>query len=194
MQWSDEGIIASYKFIQKLWVLNQRITDEVNKNHRNDEDEELSKITNNFINKVTNNLTRFTYNKIVANYYEVYSEMTSVFKKKYSSKTIIENYKKILICMIPVIPHFANECISLLGNDIKIEWPKINKDLLNEEKINFVIQINGKKRGLINTNRDISENDLIKLINENLELRKYIENKEFKKKIFIPNKLINIIL
>ena len=96
--------------------------------------------------------------------------------------------------MIPVIPHFANECISLLGNDIKIEWPKINKDLLNEEKINFVIQINGKKRGLINTNRDISENDLIKLINESLELRKYIENKEFKKKIFIPNKLINIIL
>ena len=194
VQWSDEGIIASYKFIQKLWVLNQRITDEVNKNHRNDEDEELSKITNNFINKVTNNLTRFTYNKIVANYYEVYSEITSVLKKKYSSKTIIENYKKILICMIPVIPHFANECISLLGNDIKIEWPKINKDLLNEEKINFVIQINGKKRGLINTNRDISENDLIKLINENLELRKYIENKEFKKKIFIPNKLINIIL
>ena len=47
--------------------------------------------------------------------------------------------------MMPVIPHFANECLSLLKINDKIEWPKINKDLLVEEKINFVIQINGKK-------------------------------------------------
>ena len=63
-----------------------------------------------------------------------------------------------------------------------------------QEKINFVIQINGKKRGLITTNRDTSEGDLMKLINNNDELKKYIENQQFKKKIFIPNKLINIII
>ena len=96
--------------------------------------------------------------------------------------------------MMPVIPHFANECISLLKNETKIEWPKINKDLLIAEKINFVIQINGKKRGLITTNRDISEGELIQLINNNNELKKHIKNQEFKKKIFIPNKLINIII
>ena len=194
VQWSDEGIAASYKFIHKLWILNQKITDEINKDHKNDDDNELNKITNNFINKVTNNLTRFTYNKIVANYYEIHSEITTALKNKYSSKTIIGNYKKILICMMPVIPHFANECLSLLEKNIQIEWPKIDESLLKDEKINFVIQINGKKRGLITTNRNISENDLIKLINDNVELKKYVENQEFKKKIFIPNKLINIIL
>ena len=154
----------------------------------------LDKITNSFVNKVSNNLRRFTYNKIIANFYEIYSELSSVLEKKYSSETIIENYKKILICMIPVIPHFANECISLLNLDTKLKWPKINEDLLVEEKINYVIQINGKKRGLITTNRDISENDLIKLVNTNVELNKYIKNQEFKKKIFVPNKLINIII
>jgi len=66
--------------------------------------------------------------------------------------------------------------------------------LLIEEKINFVIQINGKKRGLIVADRNISENDLIKLIKTDKEIIKYIENQEFKKKIFVPNKLINIIL
>ncbi len=194
VQWSDEGITASYKFIHKLWNLNQKITDEINKNHKNDDDKELNKITNNFINKVTNNLTKFTYNKIVANYYEIHSEITTALKKKYSSKTIIENYKKILVCMIPVIPHFANECLSLLEKNISIKWPKIDESLLKDEKINFVIQINGKKRGLITTSRNISEKDLIKLINNNDDLKKYVENKEFKKKIFVPNKLINIIL
>ena len=54
--------------------------------------------------------------------------------------------------MMPVIPHFANECISLLKTNAKIEWPKINENLLIEEKINFVIQINGKKRGF-NSNK-----------------------------------------
>ena len=74
------------------------------------------------------------------------------------------------------------ECISLLKTSSEIKWPEINKDLLVEEKVKFVIQINGKKRGLITTNRDI-ENELIKLIYSNQDLKKYIENQELKKKI-----------
>ena len=194
VQWSDEGIAASYKFIQKLWIMNSNLLEEIKKNHKNDYDNELDKITNNFIYKVTNNLTRFTYNKIIANYHEIYSEINSTLKKKYTSKTIIKNYTKIITCMMPVIPHFANECISLLKVNTKIEWPKINKDLLVQEKVNFVIQINGKKRGLITSNRNTSEDDLMKLINANDEIKKYIENQQLKKKIFIPNKLINIII
>ena len=194
VQWSDEGIAASYKFIQKLWIMNSNLLEEIKKNHKNDYDNELDKITNNFIYKVTNNLTRFTYNKIIANYHEIYSEINSTLKKIYTSKTIIKNYTKIITCMMPVIPHFANECISLLKVNTKIEWPKINKDLLVQEKVNFVIQINGKKRGLITSNRNTSEDDLMKLINANDEIKKYIENQQLKKKIFIPNKLINIII
>ena len=95
--------------------------------------------------------------------------------------------------MMPVIPHFSNECIELLKDKSKIEWPDVNKQLLIEENINFVVQVNGKKRGLIKANRDISEEDLISLIKKNVEINKYIKNQEFKK-IFVPNKLINIII
>ncbi len=76
----------------------------------------------------------------------------------------------------------------------EIKWPKINEKFLIEENINFVVQINGKKRGLIKVNRDISEDDIIKLVKENNEINKYIKNQELKKKIFVPNKLINIII
>ena len=51
-----------------------------------------------------------------------------------------------------------------------------------------------KKRGLIKANRDISEEDIISLIKKNSEINKYIKNQEFKKKVFVPNKLINIII
>ena len=96
--------------------------------------------------------------------------------------------------MMPVIPHFSNECIELLKDEGEIKWPKIDEKFLIEENINFVVQINGKKRGLIKVNRDISEDDIIKLVKENNEINKYIKNQELKKKIFVPNKLINIII
>ena len=96
--------------------------------------------------------------------------------------------------MMPVIPHFSNECIELLEDEREIKWPKIDEKFLIEENINFVVQINGKKRGLIKVNRDISEDDIIKLVKENNEINKYIKNQELKKKIFVPNKLINIII
>ena len=194
VQWSEQGMVSSFKFIQKLWILNQKILDEIQKKHLNDVDSEFEKVTNIFLKNVTNNLSKFTYNKIIANFYEIYSSLSKLIKKKYSSKTIVQNYRKILICMMPVIPHFSNECIELLKDEREIKWPKIDEKFLIEENINFVVQINGKKRGLIKVNRDISENDVIKLVKENNEINKYIKNQELKKKIFVPNKLINIII
>ena len=96
--------------------------------------------------------------------------------------------------MMPVIPHFSNECLELLKSKSEIKWPDVNKELLIENSINFVVQINGKKRGLIKAKRNISEEDIINLIKKNVEINKYIKNQDFKKKVFVPNKLINIII
>ena len=194
VQWSDEGIISSFKFLQKLWNLNSQILDEIQKDHKKDHDDLFNKMTNNFVDKVTNNLTKFTYNKIIANLHEMHSEISSILKNNYSSKTILNNYKKILICMIPVTPHFANECISKLSDKTQLKWPDVDKAMLLEENIKYVIQINGKKRGLIDASRDISEKELLDLMTKTEEINKYLNNKKIKKQIFVPNKLINIIL
>jgi leucyl-tRNA synthetase len=63
-----------------------------------------------------------------------------------------------------------------------------------ENIIPFVIQINGKKRYVFDVNRNISEEQILKIINQNSNISKFLENKEIKKKIFIANKLINIIV
>ena len=194
VQWSDEGINSSFKFLQKLWNLNTQILDEIQKDHKKDHDDFFDKMTNNFVDKVTNNLTKFTYNKIIANLHEMHSEISSILKNNYSQKTILNNYKKILICMIPVTPHFANECISKLKDETQIKWPDVDKTMLLEENIKYVIQINGKKRGLIDASRNISEEELLGLMAKTEEINKYLKNKNIKKQIFVPNKLINIIL
>ena len=194
VQWSDEGIFSSNKFIQKLWQLDQIISEEISRDHDEDPKNNLSKYTNQYLKKMTENLTNFSYNKLIANLHEMYSFLSHEIKKNYTKETIIENYSKILITMMPIIPHFASECIS--KNNIKIEkaWPLYDEKIIIEENINFVVQINGKKRGLIETYKDINEENLIELVLKENSLNKYFEGKKIKRKIFIKSKLINFIL
>jgi len=194
VQWSEEGIAASFKFIQKLWNLHFNLLDQMKLGHSSDSSNNLEKITNIFIDSVTKNLINFSYNKIVANFHELYSALIKELKNKYTKSSLLENYSKILITMSPIIPHFASECLEILGNKDNSKWPNSIKELLVENSINYVIQINGKKRAVINSIRDTNEKDLFELIKNNPATKKHIENKVIKKSIFIPNKLINIIL
>ena len=193
VQWSEEGIISSFKFIQKLWNLNVIILEEIKKDHKNDTDEELKKKTNKFLKDITANLNAFSYNKIIANLHEVYSFLYNQIKKPYTKNTIVENYQKILITMMPIIPHFSEECLSMI-NCNKVEWPGYDPSLIKEEIVNIVVQINGKKRGLIQAKVNTNEIEIIENLKSDKNLKKYIDNKKIKKQIFIKNKLINILL
>ena len=123
----------------------------------------------------------------------MYSFLIKEIEKPYKKNTLTENYKKILTLMIPVIPHFSYECLSILNSD-NIEWPKYNEKILIESMVNIVIQINGKKREIIKTNIKTTEDELLNKINENKNLDKYLHGKEIKRKIYIPKKLMNIII
>ena len=194
VQWSDDGIKSAYKFLQKLWALNTKILGEIQKNNKNDVDQKINKYTNQFIKKITDNLNAFNYNVIVANLHEMHSFFNREIVNGYTKKTITENYIKILTIMIPIVPHLANECLEILGAKRTQNWPTYDEKMLIESKIKYVIQINGKKRDIIEAKRDIDEEELYNQIKENHNLNKYIENKKIKKKIFIHNRLMNIIL
>ena len=194
VQWSVEGIISSYKFIQKLWNLNLKINNEIEKNHPSSEDDQLVKFTNQFIKKVTQNLDSFSYNILIANLHEMHSSLSKLVDKKVKKDELILNYRKILTVILPIIPHFASECIKGIGVEDSSVWPSVNEEFLIEKTKKIVVQINGKKRDLIEAKSNISESELMDIINSNKNLLKYFENKTIKKKIFVPNRLINIIV
>jgi len=193
VQWSEEGIISSYKFVQKLWSLHKKIIDEIKKEHNEDSSDNLIKFTNKFIKKITENLENFNYNIIIANIHEMHTYMGKEINNKYSKKTLIENYTKILTLLEPVLPHLVNEAFKEMGED-KISWPNYDKNLIIEDIITFVIQINGKKRGIFEIKTNSSEKEILNKINQDDKLKKYLNEKEIKKKIFVPNRLINIII
>ena len=193
VQWSEEGIVSSFKFIQKLWKLNEKIVNEINKGHKEDFDNEITKYTNKYLKRVHDNLENFSYNKIIANLYEMYSFLNKQIEKNYTKPTLIENYQKILITMTPILPHFANECLSMI--EVKnFKWPQYDDSMLKEEVIKIVIQINGKKRGLIQAKPNINEEKLFEIIKNDEKIMKFLIQKNIKKKIYIKDKLLNIII
>ena len=194
VQWSEEGIAASHKFVQKLWTLHLKIMEEVEKDHPKDENEEFTKFTNKFIKKISHNLESFSYNIIVANLHEMHSFLVKELNKCYQRKTILENYKKILITMNPILPHLSNECLEIIKENNEVIWPKYDEKQLEESSCLIVVQINGKKRGLINTNLNVTEKEIMELIYEDEKISKYLLDCNIKKQIYIKNKLINIIV
>jgi len=195
VQWSEQGMVASYKFIQKLWMLHQKILEKINlKDCTNKQSNKISEFTNQLIDKVTKNLEKFNYNVIVANFYETYNFMNKEIDQSLNSKDLLINYKKILFLMVPLIPHFAFECLENLKETGNKDWPIANKKFLTSNNVNIVIQINGKKKSIINTIKGINEEDLIGQVKNDIKIKKIIDNKNIIKSIFIKDKLINLII
>ena len=161
VQWSEEGIISSFKFIQKLWKLNEKIVDEINKNHNTDYDDEIIKYTNKYLKKVHDNLESFSYNKIIANLYEMYSFLNKQIEKTYTKNTLIENYQKILITMTPILPHFANECLSIIKAK-NFKWPEYDVSMLKEEILILLYKLMEKKEVLFKQNQILLKKNSLK--------------------------------
>ena len=193
IQWSDQGMVSSYKFIQKLWVLHNEIKKKILKEKKIKKDIMLEKFTNQIISKITNNLEKFNYNVIIANMYETYNHLINYIKDYSDLENLEENYKKILICFSPVIPHFTNECLENLSVKQKITWPEYDERLLDEEKIKIIIQVNGKKRAILNVMKGEEKDKILKIAkNENI-VKKYLDVKEVKKIIFVKDRIMNIL-
>ena len=194
VQWSEQGMASSYKFIQKLWTLHNQIKNKIQTEDEKNIDIDFEKFTNQIIAKITNNLEKFNYNVIIANMYETYNYLINFIKAKKNIKNLKNTYIKILTCFSPVIPHFTSQCLSELNSDVEGQWPGYDRSALELDEINFIIQINGKKRAILKTKKNISENDLLKLVKENKNIDKYLTKKEIKKIIFVQNRLMNILL
>jgi len=191
VQWSLDGVSASYKFIQKIWKLNEQIIDIKNSSNKI-EDKILEKAVNKTVYNVTKNLENFQYNVVVANIHEIYNVFNiHIINEKTSEHTLKKEWEKIVMLLLPIIPHLAHECGELINK--KSYWPKYNSKLLEEENCTIVIQIDGRKRGIMEMEINSNEEAAVEKSKKVGNVIKYLENLEIIKSIYIKNKLLNFI-
>ena len=199
IQWSDEGISGSYKFIQKIWTISEMILS-IDDNYKlNDNDrKECEKIINKLIKEITYNIENFHFNVAVAKFYEFSNQISKMLHEKKANKELFQNiFQNFLILIYPFTPHIASECWEknyANQNIHKSNWPKFDPNLIKEETINIVIQVNGKKRALLETAPDQEEDQIFKQSFEIDNVKKLITDKTIVKKIYVKNKLVNIVI
>ncbi len=193
VQWSEQGIIAAYKFVQKFWLLHKKITEEIKNKKRKNENSDLTVFTNKLIQKYTFSLEKFNMNVLIAYLHETYNFLSKEITKL-DIKNLKENYSKILVLMYPILPHLISECIKDVQKTDAVSWPVIQKEYLEEKYVNIVIQINGKKKSLIKVEKNLSEKILLENVKKDKKISNFLEKKSIFKHIIVKNKLVNLIV
>ena len=140
---------------------------------------------NKYLFKITSLIEKFHLNVAIANIYEAIRFLEENLEKNVDNQCFLKYQAEMMKAMMPFTPHLSCECLTFLeGKNFysKIEWPKIQKSLLADEKVTIVIQVNGKKRGLISAKKDMGEKEAImeakkvENIEKNLKDKKKVKN------------------
>ena len=197
VQWSDQGMVASYKFVQKFWLLHNKILEKIKNSKEKgtfENDTKIDRFTSQFIEKINMNLNKFNYNVIIANMYEAYNFLIKIINEEFNKNVLLNNYSKILTVMTPVIPHLMFECLQTINLNGFQRWPEVNKKMLESKNVNIVVQIDGKKKDVINVDKDLREDTVLKILMNNEKINKNLKKDKIKKVIYVKNRLINIVL
>ena len=201
LEWTESGINGSFKFINKIWRLANNIKN-YKENSTTDEnlENEFKKKLNEFIQKISLNISKFHFNKMVANIYELTNYAQQIYEKNALSKKIFISFIGTFCKLIhPVIPHISEEIWKLFKNRGMVAeqtWPNLEKVVIKEEteKVNIAIQICGKTREILNIEKDSEKNYVEQIALKNNKIKKYLTEKKIIKIIYVPNRVLNIVI
>ena len=195
MEWTENGVAASYKFINKIWDIVVKST-----TYKSDPEKKTKSHLGNFdgiINEISMNIEGFHFNKSVAKIYEYVNLLSSLMNEKnISVNELPKIIKNLAIIIHPFIPHISEEIWEKTKNKglcATTNWPKTSK-IFELQSFKMPIQINGKTRSLIDVNKNDDKNLVIEKVMKDKKIIKNIENKEVIKTIFIKGKIVNLVV
>lgn len=187
ISWSDKGLQGCFRFLNKTWqTFNNK--EKINKKTS----KELINKLHQLIKKVSQDLDAMKFNTAVAAMMEFLNKWQE--KEMFLSKNDAQIFLKLLSCFTP---HISEELWEILGNKgsiFKQKWPQYDRELIQEETWQLIVQINGKVRDKIEVKSNISEDEAKKITLSQDKVKNWLNNKDPKKIIYIPKRLINIVI
>lgn len=193
IDWDDNGPASTKKFLDRVWRLfvndldlDPIVSDKVVEEN----DGSLDKIYNQTVKKVTEDFESLHFNTAI-------SQMMVFLNEAQKAKTIPMEYAEGFVKLLaPVAPHMMEEIWQVLGHNESIsyaEWPKFDPEKLVESTVEIMVQVNGKLRGKFSAAKDAAKDELEKAAMADHHVPKFLEGKDVKKVIVIPNKIVNIV-
>ncbi len=186
VSWSTETINGVKRFVAKYYafILNAW------ENRQDASEERVHKAVAKLVNRIEQDILGLKFNTSVSALMEFYNEFNkSVFCR--------EDIEKLIQVVAPSLPHMAEELWSLIGHSESVFeniWPNIDEKLLQEETIEIPVQINGKVRGKLTIGSNDPENVIREKMLSDRALFTYLSNSEIKKFIYVPRRIINVVI
>ncbi len=184
--WDTKGVVGVRRFLEKIWKLSEK------KEFVPQSDEDLKKTLHKTIKKVGEDIEQMKFNTAVSSMMEFVNAF-NVSKTGLSRK----DFSDFLKILSPLAPHLAEQLWADAGFNglcCSQKWPKFDAKLVEDKKILLIVQINGKVRDKIETNANISEQQAKKTALKSEKIKNLIEKNKIQKIIFVPGKLINIVI
>ncbi|ADN01359.1 leucine--tRNA ligase [Spirochaeta thermophila] len=183
--WSTKGLVGVHRFLNRVWDISEReITDE-------EPDPDLLKLLHKTIKKVTEDTEHLRFNTAIA---QMMTYINEIYKLERVPRSLWEPF---VLIIAPYAPHIAEEMWEKLGHEGSLAyhpWPTYDEALTIDEVVTVVIQVNGKVRARIEVPRDLPKEELEKRALSHERIRQWIDGKEMKKVITVPNKIVNIVV
>jgi leucyl-tRNA synthetase len=183
--WQTRGIVGISRFFEKIWKLPVKISDQELANNK------INNLIHKTIKKISADIEAMHYNTAIS---QLMILVNALEKEKDILRTHFESF---LLLLAPFAPHISEELWEKLGHNESIfreKWPEADEKYLVDMETNLVIQVDGKIRDTIKVSADISEEEVKKIALESEKIKKYLEEKDIKKIIFIKGKLLNIVI
>jgi len=194
--WSTDAIKGVFRFLNRIWQLGQKIK-KISSRKKFVVDKEIELALNNLIYEVTEGIKKLRFNVVIAKMMVFEGLLRKKIEKDKNPyfKDVFLNFLKLLF---PFAPFISQELWSQLGKKGLLDyepWPKYDEKLLKKKTFQFVVQINGKKRGILSADKEVLIEKEIKEKVKALPLyEKYLKNKKIKKIVFVKGKVINFVI
>jgi leucyl-tRNA synthetase len=180
--WSDEGVKACNKLLNRIWNMQEIVSGD-------GETKELRFVVNQTVKKVLEDIENTKFNTAIS---AIMILVNDIYK---ANKVTNDEYKKLLTIISPFAPHFASELYDSMGYG-KIEdatWPEVDESALVLDEIEIPIQVNGKMRGVVKVNSSASQDEILEVAKANDEIAKHLTG-NIVKVIYVPKKILNVIV
>ena len=204
LEWSDKAVEGSSRFLKRLWKTVQdhvALGDVVSldTDGLSDDLKGLRRQIYQTLTKVGDDIgRRHTFNTAIAAVMELMNAVSKVKDTSEQARAVIqEALEKTILMLAPITPHISHELWNALGHDeaiVTVAWPEIDESALVQDKVELMVQVNGKLRSKISVAADADKESIEALALADENVQKFIEGKDIRKVIVVPGRLINIVV
>lgn len=203
LDWSEQGVDGCFRFLNRVYRLVDELADVVKKDvefgELNSQDKDMRYTIHSTLKKVTADLSeKFGFNTAISALMELINDMYKYKELDNINEAVIkEGVQTIVTIIAPFAPHLGEELWTMIGKDgsvFDIDWPKYDEKALVKDEIEVVVQVNGKVRGKLTVNSNISKEDMEKVALEDEKIKGLVEGKTIVKVVAVPKKLVNVVV